>query len=96
MKIKEIINYVQNLFHAEVRDIDALIEPGVAYLKANVPPAVIGLAETILSGAAAGTPWATLASALISSAEAAGVALAEGAAKAALNAAQNNLIAKAA
>ncbi len=94
MNIHAIIKFIQNWGHDAVNDIEALAQPGYDYLKTNVPPIAIGLGETLLAGAAVGTPWGTLVAALISSAEAAGVKLLEDAAKVALNTAQNNLIAK--
>lgn len=93
MTIQSAVKAIENFIHGLVSDVDTAIEPGLAYLKAHVPAAAITIAESILASAVAGTPWGTLASALVTQAEAAGIAIAEDAAKVALNAAQNNLIA---
>lgn len=91
-----IIKKIENFLHGLVNEIDTVIEPGLEYLKANVPAEAVTIGEGILSAAATGAPWATLLASLVSQAETAGIKLAEDAAKVALNTAQNNIIAKAA
>lgn len=91
-----ILETIKNFVHNLITDIDKVLEPGIQYLKNNVPAAAITLAEEVLTAAVTGTPWAALGATLIQQAEAKGITLAEEAAKAALNAAQNNLIAKSA
>jgi hypothetical protein len=87
------VKSIENFLHGLLSDIDTAIEPGVAYIKANVPAAAITIGEGILAAAATGTPWAALVATLVTQAEASGITIAEQAAKVALNAAQNNLIA---
>lgn len=90
MNIKTaLINFIHEIFG----DIETAIEPGIAYLKANVPAEAIKLAEEVIKGALAGTSWATLIAALIPQAQAVGIQLAEHAADAALNAAKLNVMA---
>lgn len=88
-----LIKEIENFLHTLVTDVDTAIQPGVAYLKANVPAEAIKLGEAVLAGAVTGTPWASLVTALISQAEAAGITLAEQAAGIVLNYAQSNLLA---
>ena|ERR1700761_1972955 len=94
----EFIKSIENFFHDFVNHADKeLVEyatPALDYLKANGGKAVLLLAEGVLSGAASGTPWATLAASLLTAAEQEGIALAEGAASSVLNFAKANLAAK--
>lgn len=90
MNIHDAIKVLQNWFHSLVSD----LKPALDYVEKNGGAAVIQLAEGVLAGAAAGTPWATLISELIPAAEAAGIQLAEGAASIILNLAKANLDAK--
>lgn len=95
MTIQTAIKAIENFLHGVVDEVDTVIEPGIAYLKANAPAAAITLGESLLAGAVAESPWATLIASLITQAEQAGITLTENAAKVVLNTAQNNLIAKA-
>lgn len=103
MSISHFVSEVEKLAHqffgkdlggdAALNDIELAVSAGLQYLKTNVPAVVIGLAETVLAGAATGTPWGTLIATLIGAAEAKGVTLLEQSAGVALNFAQSNLIA---
>lgn len=89
------IKTIQNLWHTIVTDSEKEIidyaTPAIKYIEANGGKAVLSLAEAVLAGAVAGTPWATLSASLVASAEAQGMQLAEGAAGVMLNYAQSNL-----
>lgn len=89
---------IENMFHDFVNHADKeLVEyatPAIDYIKVNGGKAILLLAEGVLSGAAAGTPWAVLSTSLISAAEQSGITLAEGAASSVLNFAKTNLVAK--
>lgn len=89
MSIKTtLINFIHEIFG----DIETAIEPGIAYLKANVPAEAIKLAEEVITGALAGTSWSVLVQALLAEAEKAGVQLALQAADVALLAGKMNVI----
>jgi hypothetical protein len=94
MSVSKIITEMKNFLEGVENDIDSVLQPGIAYLEANVPAEAITIGEGILAAAANGTPWATLLASMLKQAEAAGITLVEAAASAALNAAQTNLIAK--
>lgn len=91
MNFHDIVKQFQNWFHSLVSD----MKPALDYVESNGGAAALQLAEGILAGAIAGTPWATLVAQLIPAAEAAGIAIAEGAASIILNLAKANLDAKA-
>lgn len=82
----------------EVSSIFDAIEPGVSYIEKHIPAELIKLAEVVLGSLVAGTPWPTIAAAVITQAEAAGIILAKGALSAeeeatvAINTAQNNML----
>lgn len=92
------IKSIENAFHDFIHHVDKEIvdyaTPALDYIKANGGKAVLILAETVLAGAVAGTPWATLIAELLPAAEKAGITLAEGAAGTILNVAKANLAAK--
>lgn len=88
-----LVDKVKSATVTVVTDVDTEIQPGIAYLKANVPAAAIKIGESILAAEIAGTPWASLVTMLITQAEASGITLAEQAAGIALNYAQSNLLA---
>lgn len=94
MSVQTVITDIENFLKGVVSDIDTVLQPGLAYLEANVPAQAISIAENILATAVTGTPWATLMASLLAETKTAGITLIEAAASAALNAAQNNLIAK--
>lgn len=81
---------IENWLHSLVSD----LKPALDYAESKGGAAVLQLAETVLAGAIAGTPWATLIAALIPAAEKAGIALLEGDASIILNLAKANLDAK--
>lgn len=92
------VKTIQNLWHTIVqeteKDIIEYATPAIKYIEANGGKAVLALAEAVLAGAAAGTPWAALSTALIASAKVTGIDLAEGAAGAILNFAKTNMVAQ--
>lgn len=96
MTIQSAIKAIENFIHGVVDEVDTVIEPGVAYLKANAPAAAITIGESILAAVTDGGSWGVLVADLIKQAEAVGITLTENAAKVVLNTAQNNTIAKAA
>lgn len=93
-----ILKSIQNIWHVLVSDTKTEIvtyaTPAINYIEANGGKAVLALAETVLTGAAAGTPWAVLEAALVPAAETAGITLLEGAAGTILNFAKANLAAQ--
>lgn len=93
-----ILKNLQNLWHHLVSDtqteIVAYASPAIKYIEANGGKAILSLAEAVLSGAVAGTPWAVLSASLVASAEAAGIQLLEGAAGTVLNFAKANMTAQ--
>lgn len=93
MSIQKIFQEAKSWIIEQLSALYTQIEPGLIYLEKNVPAAVIALAQSLLIGAEAGTPWPTLEDNLIAQAEKEGVILAKEAATVALNTAQNNLIA---
>lgn len=90
MNTHDIIKSVQNWFHSLVSD----LKPALDFAEKKGGQIVLGLGEAALAGAAAGTPWATLSTALVASAEAQGIQLALGDASIILNLAKANLDAK--
>lgn len=90
MTLAEIIKDIQNWFHGLVSD----LKPALDYVEKNGGAAVLKIAEGVLAGAVAGTPWVTLIAGLIPAAEAAGITIGEGAASIILNIAKANLDAK--
>jgi hypothetical protein len=89
--IKDIENFLHNLVSSTEAEIVAYATPAIKFIEANGGTAILALAEGVLAGAVAGTPWATLAASLVTQAEAAGIQLAEGAASVVLNYAQSNM-----
>lgn len=93
-----ILKAIQNAWHLLVNETQAEIvtyaTPAIEYIEKNGGTAVLTLAESVLAGAVAGTPWATLSASLVASAETAGIQLAEGAAAAILNFAKSNMVAE--
>ncbi len=85
-KFRPEIKIVENKGHA-------LEHSAVSYIEKNSLQAAYSLATALLTGAATGTPWLTLASDLLTQAEAAGIAIAKGAETIVLNQAQADLIA---
>lgn len=79
--------------HAEA-EVTTYLQPAIAYITSNGGQAALQLAETVLAGFVAGSPWADILAAFIEQAEAQGIKLAEGAAQATLALAQSNMIAK--
>lgn len=92
---KDVENFFHNLLNHADKELVEYAMPALDYLKANGGKAILLLAEGVLSGAATGTPWGELSASLLTAAESAGVALAEGAASSVLNFAKANLVAKA-
>lgn len=90
--IKDIENFLKGLLSSAETEIVDYATPAIKFIEANGGKAVLTLAENVLTGAIAGTPWATLSASLVTSAETAGIALAEGAAGVILNYAQSNLV----
>jgi hypothetical protein len=88
------IKDIENFFHIAVDDTVTALAPAIAYLKANGGAVALSLGETLLTTVEAGTSWAALVAQFIPIAEKAGIALAENAASAVLNAAQTNLAGK--
>lgn len=84
---------LKDWFSSEFHALLVALQPGLTYLEKNASAEAIKLAEAVLTGAIAGTPWAALIAELLTQAEQSGVRVAEGAAGAILNAAQTNLIA---
>lgn len=80
----------QNWFHSLVSD----LKPALDFVEQNGGSMILALAESVLAGAAVGTPWATLIAQLIPAAEKAGITLAEQTASIILNLAKANLDAK--
>lgn len=93
MSIKTILQEAKTWVIEKLSALYSEIEPGLVYLEENVPVLALTLARSLLMGAEAGTPWPSLVSSLITSAEAQGIKLTEEAATVALNTSQNNLIA---
>lgn len=89
--IKQIENFLHGLVNSAQTEITDYATPAIKYIEANGGNAVLTLAEAVLAGAVAGTPWATLSASLVASAEAQGIQLLEGAASVALNMAKANL-----
>lgn len=89
--IKAIENFLHTLVNSAQTEIMDYATPAIKYIEANGGKAVLSLAEGVLAGAVAGTPWATLSAALVASAETQGIQLAEGAAGVVLNYAQSNM-----
>lgn len=87
MSFHDIIKALQNWGHSIIHS----CKPALDYVEAHGSEAVLALAETVLTGAVAGTPWATLIAQLIPAAEAAGIKIAEDAASIILNVAKANL-----
>lgn len=92
--VKKIENFLHELVNSAEAEIVTYATPAIQYIEANGGKAVLSLAEAVLAGAVAGTPWATLSASLVTSAEAAGIQLAEGAASAVLNFAKANMVAQ--
>lgn len=90
MSLHDVIKDLQRWFHSLVKD----MKPALDYVEANGGAVVLGLAESVLAGAEAGTPWATLIAQLLPIAEQAGINIAEGAASIILNLAKANMDAK--
>lgn len=88
---------LENFWHTIVQETEKEVidyaTPALKYIEANGGKAILMLAEGVLAGAAAGTPWATLIASLGTAAEAASIQLVEGAAGVVLNYAQSNLVA---
>lgn len=91
MNVSEMIKAVQNFFHSMVSD----MKPALDFVETVGGRDVLILAEGVLAGLAAGTPWAAITTALVAAAETQGIQLAEGAASIVLNLAKANLDAKA-
>lgn len=100
MSLESIKKDIQNLFHSLVHEtsdeVIAYATPAIQYIEKNGGKVILTLAEGVLSGLVAGTPWATIIASLVAAAEAQGITLAEGAASIILNMAKSNLDAKAA
>jgi hypothetical protein len=100
MNLHDTIKALQNAFHDLINhaesDIVEFANPAISYLSKNGGKVLLSIAEQVLAGAVAGTPWSANIAALIAAAEAQGLTLLEGAAKVALNMAQANIDAKAA
>lgn len=90
MNVHDLIKELQNWFHSVVAD----MKPALDYVEKNGGKAVLSIAEGVLAGVVAGTPWATITASLIVAAETQGIQLAEGAASIILNLAKANLEAK--
>ena len=90
--IKEIENFLHGLLQKTEVEVVDYATPAIKFIEANGGKAVLSLAEAILAGAVAGTPWSVLTASLLTSAEAQGIQLAEGAANVVLNYAQSNLL----
>lgn len=90
MTFAEIIKDIQNWFHGLVSD----LKPALDYVEKNGGAAILTLAEGVLAGVTAGTPWAVITASLAAAAETQGIILAEGAASIILNLAKANLDAK--
>lgn len=86
-KFAELWKEFQNWFHGTVKS----LKPALDYVEQNGGEIVLGLAETVLTGAVAGTPWKDLIAALIPAAEQAGIKLAEEGASIILNIVKANL-----
>ena len=89
---------IQNFWHTIVqetqKDVIEYATPALQFVEANGGKMALSLAEGVLVGLAAGTPWATITAALVTTAQAQGIQLAEGAASIILNMAKANLDAK--
>ncbi len=83
---------VQNWFHSLVSH----LKPALDFAESKGGQDALILAETLLAGVAAGTPWAAVSASLITIAKAKGIELALGDASILLNLAKANLDAKAA
>lgn len=92
--VKKIENFFHDLVNSTEAEIVTYATPAIQYIEANGGKAVLALAEAALAGAAAGTPWATVSATLVTSAEQAGIQLAEGAAGAILNFAKATMVAQ--
>lgn len=94
MSLHNIIKDIQNWFHSLVKD----LKPALDFLETNGGEAALTLAESVVSSAAAGTPWDEIVAQFILAAESAGIALVKGTAEQAasiiLNMAKANLDAK--
>lgn len=89
--VKDVENFLHNLLNKTETEIMDYATPAIKYIEANGGKAVLTLAEAVLAGAVAGTPWSVLSTSLVASAETQGIALAEGAAGVVLNYAQSNM-----
>ncbi len=85
-KFRPEIKIVENEGHA-------IVSASISYIEKNGLQAVYGLATALLTGAATGTPWATLMASLLAQAETAGITIAKGAESIVLGQAQADLIA---
>jgi hypothetical protein len=98
MNLHDTIKALQNAFHDLVnhaeKDVVEFASPAITLITKNGGKILLALAEQVLAGAVAGTPWAENVTALVAAAEAQGITLLEQAARAALNMAQANTDAK--
>lgn len=93
MTLKQIENWFHGLFTKAEADLINYTTPAMKYIEENGGKEILKIAEGILAGAIAGTPWSTLMASLATQATTAGIQLAEGAAGVVLNTAQSNMIA---
>lgn len=95
-EIEKLLGILKNNTAPEVAvvetDIDTAAKNIAAYVKANIGPDILAIAQTVLVGAISSTPWNALEAAVITQAEAAGKTLVNGAARVALNFVQNQQI----
>ena len=74
-------------------DVEAIGSAALGYIKTNGLQSLYQIALAVLTGAAAGTPWATIGATVVSQGEAAGISIAKGAESIVLAQAQADLIA---
>ncbi len=85
---------LESLVETDVDDAESELAPILALAKTKGVTEGIQIGETVLAGAATGTPWATLTASFVAELAKEGVQLAEQVASAVLNLAQANLLAK--
>ncbi len=90
MSFHDTIKALQNWFHSLVSD----LKPALDFLESKGGPAILALAEGVLTEEIAGTPWAAIGAKLVETAKADGKDLLENDAQIILNIAKANLLAK--
>ena len=75
-------------------DAEAIGASALAYIKSNALASLYQIALSVLTGAATGTPWATIGATVVSQGEAAGITIAKGAESIVLAQAEADLIAQ--